>query len=90
MLQNAIVCINVAFITIPLQALELVVERLKQPRRIVNTSLADNISPALTSDIWTSAANDSYLSCTMHVLTKEFMLQTYSVGLLPLYDLNHD
>ena len=45
---------------------------------------------ALMSDIWTSAANGSYLSCTMHVLKKDFMLHTYSMGALPLYDLNHD
>ena len=63
--------------------------QLKLLRRVINTSLADSISPALTSNIWTSAANDSYLSCTMQVPTKEFMLQTYSMGALPLYDLSH-
>ena len=65
-------------------------EQLKLLRRAVDTSLADNIPPALTQDIWTSAANDSYLSCTMHVLTKDFMLHTYSMGALPLYDLSYD
>ena len=90
MLNNVILFINIPFTTIPLQALELVVERLKLFRRVVNTSLADNISPAFMPDIWTSAANDSYLSYTMHVLTKDFMLQTYSMGALPLYDLSHD
>ena len=90
MLNIVILFINIPFITIPLQVLELVVERLKLLRRVVNTSLADNIPPTLTLDIWTSAANDSYLSCTMHVRTKDFMLQTYSMGALPLYDLSHD
>ena len=82
--------INIYFITIPSQVSELVVERLKLLRRVVNTSLADNIPPMLTSNIWMSAANDDYLSCTMQVLTKDFMLQTYSMGALPLYDLSHD
>ena len=90
MLNIVILFINIPFITIPLQAPEVVVERLKLLRRVVNTSLADNILPALMPDIWTSAANDSYLSCTMHVLTKDFMLHTYSMGVLPLYDLSHD
>ena len=65
-------------------------DRLKLLRRAVNISLTDNIPPELMSDIWMSAANDSYLSCTMHVLTKDFMLHTYSMGVLPLYDLSHD
>ena len=80
----------ISFITLPLQASKLVMEQLKQLRKVVDTSLADTIPPALTSDIWTSAASDSYLSCTMYVLTKEFMLQTYSMGALPLYDLSHN
>ena len=75
---------------LPLQASELVVERLKQLKKVVNTSLADSIPPGLTSDIWMSAANNTYLSHTMQMLTKEFMLQTYSVGALHLYDLSHD
>ena len=81
---------NVSFIKLPLQASKLVVERLKQFRKVVYTSLADNTPPALTLDIWTSAAIDSYLSCTMHMLTKEFVLRTYSMGVLPLYDLSQD
>ena len=88
--NNIVLFINISFITIPLQALELVVERLKLLRRVANTSLADNIPPALTSDIWTSAANESYLSCTMHVFTKDFMLHTYSMAALPLYDFSHN
>ena len=90
MLNIIILLLYISFIAIPSQAAELVVERLKLLRRAVNTSLADNIPLALTLDIWTSAANDSYLSCTMHVLTKDFMLQTYSIGALPLYDLSYD
>ena len=81
---------NISYITLPLQASELVLEQLKQLMKVATTFLADNIAPALTSDIWTSAANDIYLSCTMHMLTKEFILQTYSIGALPLYDLSHN
>ena len=81
---------NISYITLPLQASELVVEQLKQLRKLVNTSLADNIPHVLTLDIWTFAANDSYLSCTFYVLTKEFMLQTYSMGALPFNYLSHD
>ena len=90
MLNIVILFINIPFITIPLQASELVVERLKLPRRVVNISLADNIPPVLTLDIWMSASSDSYLSCTMLVLTKNFMLHTYSMGVLPLYNFSHD
>ena len=90
MLNIVILFINIPFITIPLQAPEVVVERLKLLRRVVNTFLADNIPPVLMWNIWASAANDSYLSCTMYMLTKDFMLHTYSMGALPLYDLSHD
>ena len=82
--------INISFIAILLQAAKLIMEQMNLLRRVVNTSLADNIPPALTLDVWKSAANDSYLSCTMHVLTKDFMLHTYSMGALLLYDLSHD
>ena len=51
MLSIVILFINIPFTTIPLQASELVVERLKLLRRVVNTSLADNIPPALMLDI---------------------------------------
>ena len=90
MLNIVILFINIPLTTIPLQVSELVVERLKLLRRVVSISLADNVPPALTLDIWMSAANDSYFSCTMHVLTKDFMLHTYSMGALLLYDLSHD
>ena len=65
-------------------------ERLKELRKAVNNSLVDNIPPSLTLDICTSAANVSYLSYTMHMPTKEFMMQTYAMGALPLYDLSYD
>ena len=51
MLNIVILFINIPVTTIPLQALELVVERLKLLRRVVNTSLADNIPPASMLDI---------------------------------------
>ena len=62
---------NISYIALPLQASELVLGQLKQLMKVAATSLADNITPALTSDIWMSAANDIYLSCTMHMLAKE-------------------
>ena len=81
---------NMSYITLPFQASKLLVKQLKQLRKVTSTSLADNIPPALTLNIWTSAANDSYLLYTMHILTGELLLQTYSMGALPLYDLSHD
>ena len=51
MLKIVILFINIPLATIPLQVWELVVERLKLLRRVVNISLADNTPPALTLDI---------------------------------------
>ena len=59
---------------------------------MVNSTLSSNIPPSLTSDVWSSGGSnsDSYLSCTMHIVTKEMKLESYSLGALPLRDLAHN
>ena len=59
---------------------------------MVTSTLSNNIPPSLTSDIWSSGGSnsDSYLSCTMHIVSKEFKLESYSLGALPLCDLPHN
>ena len=59
---------------------------------MVNSTLSSNIPPSLTSDIWSSGGSnsDSFLSCTMHIVTKEMKLESYSLGALPLRDLAHN
>ena len=59
---------------------------------MVTSTLSSNIPPSLTSDIWSSGGSnsDSYLSCTMHIVTKEMKLESYSLGALPLRDLAHN
>ena len=59
---------------------------------MVNSTLSSNIPPSVTSDIWSSGGSnsDSYLSCTMHIVTKEMKLESYSLGALPLRDLAHN
>ena len=70
----------------PPQAASLVTASLKILKATVNSTLASNIPPFLTSDIWSSSESnlDSYLSCTMHIVTKNSELQSYSLGALPL------
>ena len=64
--------------------------------RILNTmvtsTLSNNIPPSLNSDIWSSGGSnsDSYLSCTIYIVSKEFKLESYSLGALPLHDLPHN
>ena len=59
---------------------------------MITSTLSSNIPPSLTSDIWSSGASnsDSYLSCTMNIVTKEMKLESYSLGALPLRDLPHN
>ena len=66
--------------------------RLKILNTIIASTLASNILPSFTSDIWTTCGNnpDSYLSVTMHIITKDFKLQNYSLEHLPLRDLPHN
>ena len=74
------------------QAANLVAACLKILNATVNSTLASNIPPSLTSDIWSTCESnlDSYFSCTMHIVTKDFKLQSYSLGALPLRDLPHN
>ena len=54
-----------------LQAANLVVTYLRIFNAIFTSTLSSNIPPSLTSDIWSSGGSnpDSYLSCTMHIVT---------------------
>ena len=68
------------------QAANLVTARLKIVNATITSTLASNIPPFLTSDIWTTCGNssDSYLSVTMHIVTKDFKLQSCTLEPLPL------
>ena len=59
-----------------LQASNLVAACLKIFNAMITSTLASNIPPSLTSDIWSSSGSnsDSYLSCTMHIVTKYIKL----------------
>ena len=68
------------------QAVNLVTARLKILKATINSTLASNIPPSLTSDIWSSSGSnsDSYLSYTMYIVTKDFKLQNYTLGGPPI------
>ena len=53
------------------QAANLVTACLKILNATVTSTLASNILPSLTSDIWTTCGSnsDSYLSVTIHIVT---------------------
>ena len=88
-LPNSLLPITV----IPLsQAANLVAACLKILIVTITSTLASNVAPSLTSDIWSTCRgnSDSYLSCTMHIVTKDFKLQSHSLEALPLCDLPHN
>ena len=64
--------------------------------KILNVSiiptLAGNIQPSLTSHIWTTCIRnlDNNLSVTMHIVTKDFKLQSFALEPFPLCDLPHN
>ena len=64
--------------------------------KILNVSiiptLAGNIQPSLTSHIWTTCGrnSDNNLSVTMHIVTKDFKLQSFALEPFPLRDLPHN
>ena len=64
--------------------------------KILNVSiiptLAGNIQPSLTSHIWTTCRRnlDNNLSVTMHIVTKDFKLQSFALEPFPLRDLPHN
>ena len=55
-------------------------------------TLASNIQPSLTSHIWTTCrrTSDNNLSITMHIVTKDFKLQSFALESFPLRDLPHN
>ena len=75
----------------PLQAANLVI-RLKILNATITPTLASNTQPSLTSDIWTTCGrnSDDYLSGTMHIVTKDFKLQSFALEPLPLRDIPHN
>ena len=80
------------FILPLLQAANLVTACWKVLNATITSTLASNILPSLTSDIWTTCGSnsDSYLSVTMHIVTRDFKLQSYSLEPLPMRDLSHN
>ena len=74
------------------QAANLVAACLKMLNAMVTSTLASNIPPSLTSDIWSSSVSnsDSYLSCTIHIVTKNFEFQSFYLGALPSCDNPHN
>ena len=66
--------------------------RLRTLNTMVHSTLSSNIPPSLTSDIWSSGGSnsDSYLSYTMHIISKGLKLESYSLGALLLRDLPHN
>ena len=74
------------------QASNLVAAHLKILNPTITFTLASSIAPSLTSDIWSTCGSnsDSYLNWTMHIVTKDFQLQSYSLEALPLRGLPHN
>ena len=74
------------------QAVNLVTACLKTLNATITSTLASNILPSLTSDIWTTcrSSSDSCLSVTMSIVAKDFKLQSSSLEPLPLHDLPHN
>ena len=79
------------FILSPLQVASLVIY-LKIPNAAIIPTLAGNIQPSLTSHIWTTCrrTSDNNLSITMHIVTKDFKLQSFALESFPLRDLPHN
>ena len=50
----------------------------------VEESLFDNIQPSVTTDIWSAAGGESFISFTMHLITGQFVAKTYSLGAVPM------
>ena len=75
----------------PLQVANLVI-RLKILNATIIPTLASNIQPSLTSHIWTTCGrnSDNNLSVTMHIVTKDFKLQSFALEPFPLHDLPHN
>ena len=74
-----------------LQAANLVI-RLKILNATITSTLASNIQPSLTSHIWTifGRNSDNNLSVTMHIVAKNFKLQSFALEPFSLCDLPHN
>ena len=55
-----------------MQGSELVKARLEVLQAVVAESVAEDIAPSITCDIWSSRSHESFLSFTMHVIDKRF------------------
>ena len=68
----------------PLQVASLVI-CLKILNATIIPTLAGNIQPSLTSHIWTTCGRnlDNNLSVTMHIVAKDFKLQSFALKPLP-------
>ena len=51
--------------------------------------MSEKINPSVTSDIWSSGQGQSFISFTLHVITKAFKMKNYSLGAIPFGDATH-
>ena len=89
----SILCKKLLLISIlfPLQVASSVI-CLKIFNATIIPTLAGNIQPSLTSHIWITCrrTSDNNLSVTMHIVTKDFKLQSFALEPFPLRDLPHN
>ena len=89
----SILCKKLLLISIlfPLQVASSVI-CLKIFNATIIPTLAGNIQPSLTSHIWITCrrTSDNNLSITMHIVTKDFKLQSFALESFPLRDLPHN
>ena len=89
----SIICKRLLPISIlsPLQVASLVI-CLKILNATIIPTLAGNIQPSLTAHNWTTCRrnSDNNLSVTMHIVTKDFKLQSFALEPFPLCDLPHN
>jgi len=67
-----------------MQAKTLAAKRLVEIGNRARESLVDNISPSVTTDIWSATGGESYLSFTLHVITDKFVPKMFSLGAVPM------
>ncbi|XP_063215715.1 zinc finger BED domain-containing protein 4-like [Bacillus rossius redtenbacheri] len=58
-------------------------------RENVNKKLDEAEHVSLTTDMWTSTANDDYLGLTVHFVDSNFVLQHLNIGVIPFPELSH-
>jgi hypothetical protein len=69
-----------------LQAENLATSRLNAIGHAVTKSMRLNVPPSVTTDIWSSKSQDSYLSFTLHLIQEDFTPVMYSLGTVPIVD----